>query len=169
MAVSLRDVTGSTVNEFMQNAGAIFGAGVLGETKPSLELKWKATNGAITSATLTLTITSRTAHWSGPGASKVAPDAANRDAINRIEALNKAHEQRHIDTFQSTFDAKRADIEKKYVGVMTTATDAVTSQMTDALTAACETLHSTEGLIDVVRQGNTFTITVKPQGPGGCT
>ena len=28
------------------------------------------------SATLTLTITSSTAHWSGPGASKAAPDTA---------------------------------------------------------------------------------------------
>jgi hypothetical protein len=96
MSVGLTNVTGTTVDEFMQNAGAIFGAGTLGETKPSLNVKWKADqNGNITSATMTLAITSTTAHWAGPGMSNgkrlAQPDAANRNAIDRIEALNNTN------------------------------------------------------------------------------
>jgi hypothetical protein len=158
----------------MDNAAAIFGAGTLGETKPNISVKWRADqNNNITSATMTLSITSKTAHWAGSGTRGgnplPQPDAANRTAIHTVEALNKGHEQRHIDTYQIAFNAKKAEIEKKFIGKSTSDADAITAEMGQALLAACEALHAKEGLITVTPQGNTFSVIVSPQGPGGCT
>jgi thioredoxin-like negative regulator of GroEL len=174
MPVGLTNVFGSTVAEFTSNAADIFGAGTLGETKPHISVSFATDeNGKVTRATLTLAITSTTAHWAGSGMSEgkpaPQPNAANKYAIARIESLNKAHEQKHIDTYQSAFNAKKAELEKKYIGSSLSDAAAITGDMEDALRAACETLHSTEGIVNVVTQGDTFTISVSPAGPGGCT
>jgi hypothetical protein len=174
MAVSNFNIFASTVDEFSDNAAAEFGPGTLGETKPHVSVNWRlGDDGRITSATMTMTISSRTAHWAGSGISNgrhlPQPDAANRTAIDRVEALNRAHEQRHIDTYRSTFDAQRAAIERQYVGRTETEADAVTAQMAQALLDACEALHRTEGLVTVTHTGTQISVAVRPAGPGGCT
>lgn len=174
MGVGLTNIYANTVDDFTAGAAAIFGAGTLGETKPHISVKWSLDeNGKITTATMTLTISSTTAHWAGSGKKNgkplPQPDAANRTAIDRVEALNKAHEQKHIDTYQSTFDAKKAEIEKKYVGKTASEAAAVTAEMGDALLAACEALHKTEGLVTVTHTGDQISVAVSPAGPGGCT
>jgi hypothetical protein len=173
MAVALTNIFASTVDEFTENAAAVFGAGTLGETKPRLSFKWSLDeNSKIASATVTLSITATTAHWAGPGLSggkhKPQPDAANKAAIVRVEALNKAHEQKHIDTYQSTFDAKKTAAEKRLIGMTESEAGAVRDELGKALRDACEALHATEGLVTVTTQGATITVTVGPSGPGGC-
>ena len=173
MAVGLTNIFASTVDEFTDNAANIFGAGTLGQTNAHVSANWTLDqNGKIASATLSLSITSTTAHWAGSGVSEgkrlPQPDAANRTAIDRVEALNKAHEQKHIDTYQSAFNAKKAEIERKFVGKSPDDTDAVTAEMTKALRDACEALHATEGLVTVTHQGPTISVSVSPAGPGGC-
>ena len=173
MAVSLTNIFASDVDEFMENAAALFGAGTLGETKPHLSFKWTLDKDSkISSATATLSITATTAHWAGSGVSggkhKPQPDGANRTAIDRIEALNKAHEQKHVDTYQAAFDAKKAAAEQKLVGKTESEADAVTAELGQALRDACEALHATEGLVTVTTQGATISVTVGPSGPGGC-
>lgn len=173
MTPTLKNCFGSTVAEFQQSAANIFGEGLLGDTRFALSTNYNFdTQSKITKATLSMTITSATAHWAGPGLRggrpAVQPNAANRDAIARIEALNKSHEQKHIDGYQSTFNNKKGDIEKKMIGQ--TADEAATTltEMNDALKAACEALHSTEGLISVTQSGGAFSIVVQPEGPGAC-
>jgi len=173
MAVGLTNIFASTVDEFTDNAANIFGAGTLGQTNAHVSANWTLDqNGKIASATLSLSITSTTAHWAGSGVSEgkrlPQPDAANRTAIDRVEALNKAHEQKHIDTYQSAFNAKKAEIERKFVGKSPDDADAVTAEMTKALRDACEALHATEGLVTVTHQGPTISVSVSPAGPGGC-
>jgi hypothetical protein len=122
---------------------------------------------------MTLSITSTTARWTGPGMRNgkrlPQPDAANRNAIDRVEALNRAHEQRHIDTYQWTFNAKKAEIERKFIGKSPSDADAITGEMGQALLDACEALHAKEGLVTVTHQGNAISVSVSPQGPGGCS
>src|SRR3954467_961418 len=101
MAVGNTNIFASTVDEFTDNAAAVFGAGTLGETRPHVSVNWRlGADGTITSATMTMTIASTTAHWAGSGMRdgkrQPQPDATNRTAIDRVEALNRAHEQRHI-------------------------------------------------------------------------
>jgi len=173
MAVGLTNIFASTVDEFTDNAANIFGAGTLGQTNAHVSANWTLDqNGKIASATLSLSITSTTAHWAGSGVSEgkrlPQPDAANRTAIDRVEALNKAHEQKHIDTYQSAFNAKKAEIERKFVGKSPDDADAITAEMTKALRDACEALHATEGLVTVTHQGPTISVSVSPAGPGGC-
>lgn len=174
MGVGLTNIFASTIDDFTDGAAAIFGAGTLGETKPHISVKWSLDeNGKITKATMTLAISSTTAHWAGSGKkngkAQPQPDAANRTAIDRLEALNKAHEQKHIDTYQSAFDAKKAEIEKKFPGKTASEAEAVTAEMGDALLAACEALHKTEGLVTVTHAGSQISVAVSPAGPGGCT
>ena len=174
MGVGLTNIFASTVDDFADGAAVLFGAGALGETKPHISVNWSLDeNSKIESATITLTISSTTAHWAGSGKKngkpQQQPDAANRTAIDRVEALNKAHEQKHIDTYQSTFDAKKAEIEKKYLGKTAIEAGAVTAEMGDALLAACEALHKTEGLVTVTHTGSQISVSVSPAGPGGCT
>jgi hypothetical protein len=169
---TLRNCFGSTVDEFAQSAGSLFGQGLLGDTRFALEANWNITNRKIINATLTLKITSATAHWAGPGvrAGKQAPqpDAPNRNAITNMEALNKSHEQKHINGYQSVFDSKKNDVEKKLVGQTEGEAAKTIEEMKDALKAACEALHKTEGLITWTFQGGAYSIVVKPRGPGAC-
>jgi hypothetical protein len=170
---TLKNCFGSTLDEFMQSAGSVFGQGLLGDTRSALSAKYSFdTQNKITKSTLSLTITSATAHWAGPGihAGKHAqqPDAPNRDAIARVEALNKSHEQKHIDGYQSAFNNKKAEIEGKMIGQTEAESAKTLSEMNGALKAACEALHKTEGLISVIRQGGAFSIVVQPEGPGAC-
>ena len=121
MPVGNTNIFASTVDEFTEGAFAVFGQGTLGETRPRVSASWRrGEDGKITSATLSLTINATTAHWAGSGMRdgrrQPQPDAANRTAIDRVEALNRAHEQRHIDTYQSTFDAHKTEVERLYVG-----------------------------------------------------
>ena len=132
MAVGLTNIFASTVDEFADNAANIFGAGTLGQTNAHVSAKWTLDqNSKIASATLSLSITSTTAHWAGSGIRDgkrlPQPDGMNRTAIDRVEALNKAHEQRHIDTYQSAFNAKKAEIERKFVGKSPDDADAITA------------------------------------------
>jgi hypothetical protein len=169
---TLTSCTGSTVDEFGQSAANAFGAGLLGDTRFAVNANWNLSNNKITKPTLSLTITSATAHWTGPGIrdGKPAPqpDAANRIAIVDIEAKNKSHEQKHINGFQSTFDGKKSDIERRLVGQTEVQAATTIQEMNDALKAACEALHKTEGLITWTLQGTAYSIVVKPAGPGNC-
>jgi hypothetical protein len=169
---TLKSCFGSTVDEFAQSAGSVFGDGVFGRTTFALAKDFESTNKKLTKATLSLTITSATAHWAGPGLrdGKHAPqpDATNKDAIARIEALNKAHEQRHIDGDQSVFDSKKSEIEKNMIGKTKEEFEAAFADLNKALKAACEELHKTEGLIVWTFQNGAYSIVVKPQGSGGC-
>ena len=173
MGVGLTNIFATTVDEFADNAANIFGAGTLGQTNAHVSAKWTLDqNSKIASAALSLSITSTTAHWAGSGIRDgkrlPQPDGMNRTAIDRVEALNKAHEQRHIDTYQSAFNAKKAEIERKFVGKSPDDADAITVEMGQALRDACEALHATEGLVSVTHQGATISVSVSPAGPGGC-
>jgi hypothetical protein len=172
VAPTLKNCFGSTVDQFRQSAGSAFGQGLLGDTRFALGAKWTIVSGKITKPTLSLKITSATAHWAGPGLQGgkhgPQPDAANRTAIAQIEALNKSHEQKHIDGYQSVFDGKKSDIEKKLVGQTEVESAKTIAEMSDALKAACETLHKTEGLIVVTQQAGAFSIAVQAEGPGAC-
>lgn len=118
---------------------------------------------------MTLKLESRTAHWVGPrrdkGKPKPAPDAANRNAISVVENLNRQHEQNHIDTTKAAFHKLKDDAEKRMVGQTKNEADATFDEMTSALRGACETLHSTEGSIEV---DSLLHPTVKAEGAGGC-
>jgi hypothetical protein len=168
-----RNCFGGTVDEFIQSANSEFGEGLLGETKFALDAKWMLdAENKIIHPTLSLKITSATAHWAGPGFrdGKPAPrpDALNRDAIARVEALNTSHEQKHIDGFQRIFNNRKREFERKLIGQTEEEAAQTVAEMTDALNAACEELHETEGLISVSLQGSRFSIQVQPRGPGGC-
>ena len=170
---SLTPVTGADLNDFTTNAGAIFGAGGLGATVPGVSYAYKTSaDGVVTSATLTLSITSATAHWAGAGFSDGTPNSAPSGpelvAIRRVEALNKAHEQKHIDSSKAVFASKKTQLEAKMVGKTPDQLDAISAEMMAALIAACETLHSTEGLIQTSGSGSSIQIQVLPAGPGGC-
>jgi hypothetical protein len=169
---TLTNCFGSTVDEFAQSAASTFGPGLLGDTRFAVEAKWNLSNSKITKPTLSLRITSATAHWVGPGLrdGKPAPqpDVANRNAIASIESLNKSHEQKHIDGYQSTFNSKKSDIERKLIGQTEAEAAKTIQEMNDALKAACEALHKTEGLITWTLQGGAYSIVVKPAGPGNC-
>jgi hypothetical protein len=162
-------IEASSLAEFRSGAEAKFGPGTLGKTKYAAAYTFRASNNKITTATLTLQLDSQTAHWVGPGADKgkaqPSPDAANRNAISVVESLNRQHEQHHIDTTKAAFHKLKDDIEKRMVGQTQTEADTTFNEMTSALTAACETLHSTEGLIEV---DAVLHATVKAQGAGGC-
>jgi hypothetical protein len=172
MPVTLKPVFGSTVDEFIENAGSEFGQGMLGKT--SAELKWKCVfaQKKVTKATLSLKITSATAHWAGPGIrnGKPAPqpDSANRQAIARVEALNKSHEENHIKSYQSVFNKKKSEIEKKMIGQTEADFPDIYAPLEGALKEACETLHETEGLVSKTVQGGQIVIEVKAAGPGSC-
>ena len=173
MGVTPVDVFASTIDEFVQNAAAIFGAGTLGKTKTRVEFNTRiGSDHKVTHATLTLTINSRTAHWAGPGMSggklKPRPDTANMNAITRAESLNRSHEQNHVTTAQSAFDRLKGDIEKRMVGQTMEDASKIAAEMDTALTNACETLHKSEGMINVTRTGAGITVAVSAQGPGGC-
>jgi hypothetical protein len=174
MAVDLVDCVGSTVTDFMQDAGTKFGTGSLGKTKPTVSYAYDDDgNNKLAKVTLTLSIVSRTAHWVGSGMKDgkpaLAPDAANKNAIDRVEAINKAHEQRHIDTYQSTFDGQKDAVQKRAIGKPVSAKESAKDEMLALLLAACEDLHKTEGDMDVTRQGDAFRVVPKPRGAGGCT
>ncbi|HEX3948732.1 MAG TPA: hypothetical protein VHW95_02655 [Steroidobacteraceae bacterium] len=170
---TLKSCFGSTVDEFMQSAGSVFGQGLLGNTQCALNAKYNFDpQSKITKSTLSLQITSATAHWVGPGVrdGKHAPqpDGPNRHAIARAEALNKSHEQKHIDGYQSVFDNKKSEMEKKMIGQTAAEAAKTVAEMNAALKAACEALHKTEGLISVNQQGSAISIVVQPEGPGAC-
>jgi hypothetical protein len=177
MSVTPIDCYGSSVDEFMQNARRVIGQGLLGKTtcEPTYDCKLDAQN-KITNAKLSLEITSKTAHWAGPGFRDAKhtkrapqPDTANRNAIMSVEALNKQHEQHHIDGYQKVFDKQKSTFEKKMIGqTIKEAQETTLAELNDALKAACEELHTTEGLISVIQQGGAFQVVVQPEGPGGC-
>jgi uncharacterized protein YukE len=137
-----------------------------------LAKEFESTNKKLTKATLSLTITSATAHWIGPGLrdGKPAPqpDGVNRTAITDIEAKNRAHEQKHIDGSQSVFDSKKDQIEKNMIGKTKEEFQTAFDALNAALKAKCEELHKTEGLITWTFQNGAYSIVVKPGGPGGC-
>ena len=171
MPVVDKNVFASTVQQFTAGAGKLF-HGQYGETKPRVTQSFTSTGGKIDSLKLSMTIDSATAHWAGPpmvgGKPGPQPDNANRHAIDQIESLNRAHEQKHIDTYEATFKAKKDEIEKQAIGTPEAqANDAVTA-MNAELKAACETLHESEGFIDANLQGDAYVITVQAAGPGGC-
>jgi hypothetical protein len=173
MAVDLVDCVGSTVTDFMQDAGTKFGTGSLGKTTPSVSYAYDDDGkNKLAKVTLTLSTVSRTAHWAGSGMKDgkpaLAPDAANKSAIDRVEAMNKAHEQRHIDTYQTTFDAQKDAVQNRAVGKPISGASAAKDEMLALLLSACEDLHKTEGDMDVTRQGDAFRVVPKPRGPGGC-
>jgi hypothetical protein len=171
MAVTDKNVFASTVSEFTKGAAALFN-GDYGRTRPSVTQSFTSTGGKIDSLTLSITITAATAHWAGPsmkgGKPGPQPDSANRHAIDQIEALNRAHEQKHVDTYQDTFDKKKDDIQKQMIGKLETQADDAVKAMNVELKAACETLHQTEGYIDANLQGDAYVVTVQAAGPGGC-
>jgi hypothetical protein len=171
MPVVDKNVFASTVQQFTAGAGKLF-HGQYGETKPRVTQSFTSTGGKIDGLTLSMTIASATAHWAGPGMKdgKPAPqpDPANRHAIDQIEALNRAHEQKHIDTYQAAFDANKDSIEQQFVGKPEAQANAAVAAMNAVLKAACETLHQSEGYIDADLQGDAYVVSVQPAGPGGC-
>jgi hypothetical protein len=122
--------------------------------------------------TLSISITATTAHWAGPsmagGKQGPQPDAGNKVAINQVETLNRAHEQKHLDDYQATFDSKKDGIEKQMIGKLESQAGSAVTLMRAELKKVCEALHKTEGNIDVTPQGNAFIVTVSARGPGGC-
>ena len=89
MAVDLVDCVGSTVTDFMQDAGTKFGTGSLGKTKPTVSYAYDDDgNNKLAKVTLTLSIVSKTAHWAAysgpnPGRHTQAPIATGSGISNR--------------------------------------------------------------------------------------
>jgi flagellar biosynthesis/type III secretory pathway protein FliH len=110
-------------------------------------------------------ITITRAHYAGH--LKTKPSDAELAAIEKAEALNKAHEEAHRDGYQKVFDD--AKLEEELVGKTPEEAKALIAKVRAALTAECEKLHKSGGVV-FVTPGPKGTVKVdeKPEGPGGC-
>lgn len=169
MADKLVNVKADTAQAFLDAAHKAMGdATKLGET--SYDVQWKfatGSDGKITKATATLTTEIKRSHWAGPA--KTKPDAANAEAIAKIEALNKAHEEAHRKGYVAAFDKNKGTLEKEMVGKTPDEAQEVAEKMHQALLDACETLHKSGGKVVVTESGGKITVKESAEGPGGCT
>ena len=166
----LVNVRADTAEDFLDAAHkAMKDRKKLGETSTDVEASFKFDKKTkkIVEGTLSLKMETKRVHFAG--ANKVKPDKANQDAIDQIESLNTDHEKNHRDSAQKAFDDAKDDLEKELVGKTEKEAKAVVQKMADKLTAACEKLHKSEGMITVTDDGKgTISVTEGPEGPGGC-
>jgi hypothetical protein len=169
MGDKLVNVKASTAQDFLDNAHkAMRDPKKLGDTTYDLQMKFTLDSSKkIAKATMTLKTETTRVHWAGPGTTK--PDKANADAIKQIEDLNEAHERAHRDSYQKAFDKLQDKLEEEMVGKTPKEAQEIMNKMKDALKAACEDLHKSEGMIDVKDDGKgNITIKERAEGPGGC-
>jgi hypothetical protein len=169
MADKLMNVKADTAMDFIDGAHEVMGDdSKLGET--SAKLDWTVTSDAKTKKIKKVVFTLKTdikrVHWAGPA--KTKPDKENLAAIQKIESLNKAHEEAHRAGYESAFKKLKAKLEKDLVGKDPDDLDAAVKQMKEALTDACEKLHKSGGDISVVDNGGKVTVKESAEGPGGC-
>lgn len=170
MADTLLNVKADTAEDFLDEARAAMGDSTkLGETTFDLGLKFATDSKTkkIVKATFTLTTSIRRAHWAGPA--KTKPDKSNAEAIARIEALNKAHEDAHRAGYVRAFNKNKAALEKALVGKTEDEAEAIVDKMKQALKDACEDLHKKGGKVVVKTDSSgRITVTEAAEGPGGC-
>lgn len=169
MADKLLNVKADTALDFVDNAHDAMGDdSKLGEC--SAKLDWTVTSDAktkkIKKVVFTLSTEIKRAHWAGPA--KIKPDKENLAAIQKIESLNKAHEEAHRAGYASAFKKLKAKLEKDLVGKDPDDLDDAVKQIKAALTDACEKLHKSGGDISVVDNGGKITVKESAEGPGGC-
>ena len=169
MADKLLNVKADTALDFIDAAHTAMGDdSKLGET--SAKLNWTVTTDSKTKKIKKVVFTLKTditrVHWAG--AAKAKPDKDNLAAIQKIEALNKAHEEAHRSGYEAAFKKLKAKLEKDLVGKDPGDLDDTVDKMKQALTGACEKLHKSGGDISVVDNGGKITVKEGAEGPGGC-
>ena len=169
MADKLLNVKADTAMDFIDAAHKAMGDdSKLGQT--SAKLSWTVTTDTKTKKIKKVVFTLKTdierVHWSGPA--KTKPDKDNSAAIQKIESLNKAHEEAHRAGYEAAFKKLKAKLEKDLVGKDEGEVDDAAQKMKDALTDACEKLHKSGGDISVNDSGGKVTVKESAEGPGGC-
>lgn len=163
-------VKADTAEAFLKNGyGKMGQQGKLGETTYDLQssISTDAKTGRILKATFTLTTAIVRVQWGG--AAKTKPDKANADAIKKIEAIVKSHEQAHADGYSKVFKRLKAELEKSLVGQPEEALQAAVDTMDQALRDECESLHKSGGLVKVkAGSGGSVSVSEVAAGAGGC-
>jgi hypothetical protein len=169
MPDKLLNVKADTALDFMASAHKAMGdPSKLGETSAQVDFSYAldGTTKKIKKVTFTLKTEIRRVHWAG--AQKTKPDKANAAAITEIEALNKAHEEAHRSGYEAAFKKCKARFEKELIGKDESDLDKAAQEIKDALTAECEKLHKSGGLVTVTDSGGKITVKESAEGPGGC-
>jgi hypothetical protein len=168
---TLVNVKADTAEDFLDKAHKAMGdASKLGDTtyELNLDVKTDSKSGKITKATFTLKTSIKRVHWAGPA--KTKPDKNNSDAIQKIESLNRAHEEAHRDGYMKAFKKNQPVLEKQLVGKSEDEAADIVAKMNDALQEACEALHKRGGMIKAkAGSSGSITVTESAEGPGGCS
>jgi hypothetical protein len=161
------------VDDFMDNAGKKYGDGDLGDTDAKTASKYGGfKDGKLQKLVFTCDVT---VDYAEPGSGKA--DAANKDAIDNVADIAKAHELKHKAGYEKAFkDWDQKTVAKKLMdqtfkskGEADKAVKDALDDLNGALKKACLELHKKEGIVEVSHQADgSIKIVTKAAGAAGC-
>jgi predicted secreted Zn-dependent protease len=157
--VKVIDIKADTVEEFMKNAASkVAEGGELGITNPVISLKWKLTEGKISTVDCTLKVSIKRPRLSGGN-----PDDHNKEAIEQIVELIKNHEAKHEQLAKQICDREFPKAKKALVGKTEKDGKDTHAAILKMVSDAYKALDKKEGKITPTRKADG-SFTIKQEG-----